>query len=101
MIQLHNLELRPRFAQQLLRAPRVRAPALAEDHDGVLVDEGLRLGLCGRHAGGGAEEATDEERNFDGSKFLLCRFDKLDVVDFVCVVWIFGLFAVVRRVLFR
>lgn len=35
--------------QSLLACAAVRAVALREDHDGILVDEGLGLLLCGFH----------------------------------------------------
>lgn len=61
LVQLDREELGSAVAQQLLGGLAVWAVALAEDGDGVLVDDGLHLGLCGGH-GGGAVGATEEAR---------------------------------------
>lgn len=63
LIQLDGIELCAARAQQLLRLAAVRAVALAEDGDGVLVDDGLDLCFCGGHGGGAVgprEEAREE-----------------------------------------
>lgn len=68
LIQLNRKELGATLAQQLLRGAAVRAVRLAEDGDGVLVDDGLHFGLGGRHGGGrgGAREEAAEEGYFGG-----------------------------------
>ena len=68
MIQLKHLVLCADAAQQLLGRLAVGAVALAEDGDGVVVDDALGLGLCGGHGAGawGAVEEAGEEGNFGG-----------------------------------
>ena len=61
-IQLHEKILRPFLAQQRLGRLAVRAVALAEDDDGVVVDDGLGLGLCCGHGGGGGAGAEAAEQ---------------------------------------
>lgn len=66
LVQLNGVELGTLVAQQLLCLAAVGAVRFREDGDGVLVDDGLNLGLCGGHCGwtgGAAEEAADEEGN--------------------------------------
>jgi len=60
LIQLDSEKLGPLLAQQLLGSFAVRAITLAEDGDGIVVDDLLRFGFGGRgHGGGygGAEES--------------------------------------------
>jgi len=60
LVQLDGVELGALLAQQLLGGFAVRAVALAEDGDGVVVDDLLRFGLGGGNHGGrygGAEES--------------------------------------------
>jgi hypothetical protein len=68
LVELDDVRLDAQLAQQLLRSLAVRAVALGEDGDGILVDNGLRLGLCCRHGAGtwGAVEEAREERNGGG-----------------------------------
>jgi len=67
LIQLNRIKLGAALTQQLLRRLAVRAVALAEHRDGVLVDDALHLGLGRRHAGWGqgprSEQAADEGGN--------------------------------------
>jgi hypothetical protein len=65
LIQLNRIKLCAALAQQLLRLATVRAVALAEDGDGVLVNDALDLGLGGGHGGGrgGAREVAAQEGN--------------------------------------
>lgn len=66
LVQLNGIELRTTVAEQLLCLTAVGAVRLGEYGDGVLIDDGLHLGLCRRHcgrAGGAAEEAADEVGN--------------------------------------
>lgn len=49
LVQLVHLELGAGALQGLLAGAAVRAVALGEHHDGVLVDERLGLGLCCFH----------------------------------------------------
>lgn len=61
-VQLDDIRLRARRAQGGFGGLAVGAVGLAEDGDGVVVDDLLRFGLGGRHCGwtgaaaGGAEE---------------------------------------------
>jgi hypothetical protein len=68
LIQLDSIKLCAALAQQLLGLAAVWAVALAEDGDGVLVNDGLDLGLCGGHGGGrgGAREVAAQEGNGGG-----------------------------------
>lgn len=68
LVQLNGVELCAAVAQQLLGLATVWAVRLGEDGDGVLVDDGLDLGLCGGHCGGrgGAREEVTQEGNFGG-----------------------------------
>jgi hypothetical protein len=68
LIQLNSIKLCTALAQQLLCLATVRAVALAEDGNGVLVNNGLDLGLCGGHGGGrgGAREVAAQEGNGGG-----------------------------------
>ena len=76
-VQLVHLELDALLAQQRLAGPAVRAVALAEHHDRIVVDHRLRLLLRGGHGGRAgrrrrrgkeaAREEAAEERNFGGS----------------------------------
>lgn len=68
MVQLNGEELCATLAQELLCLAAVRAVGLAEDGDGVLIDDGLDFGLGGRHGGGagGAVKEAREERNGEG-----------------------------------
>lgn len=58
LVQLNGEELCAVVAEQLLGGAAVGAVGFAEYRDGVLVDDGLDLGLGGRHGGwaGGARE---------------------------------------------
>jgi hypothetical protein len=69
LVQLDSVELCAAVAQQLLGLAAVWAVRLGEDGDGVLVDDGLDLGLCGGHCGGrgGAREEVTQEGNLGGS----------------------------------
>jgi len=49
LVQLVHLELGAGALQGLLAGAAVRAVALGEHHNGVLVDERLGLGLCRFH----------------------------------------------------
>lgn len=51
-VQLVDLEIRAEVLQRFLGGAAVWAVALAEDHDGVLLDEELGLCLCAGHDGG-------------------------------------------------
>jgi hypothetical protein len=68
LVQLNRIELGTALAQKLLCLAAVGAVALAEDGDGVLVNDGLDLGLCGGHGGGrgGAREVAAQEGNGGG-----------------------------------
>lgn len=59
LIKLNDVELGSGIAEELLRGAAVRAVALAEDGDGVLVDDGLNLLLCGGH-GAWADGAPED-----------------------------------------
>lgn len=52
LVELDGVELCAAVAQKLLGLAAVWAVRLGEDGDGVLVDDGLDLGLCGGHGGG-------------------------------------------------
>ena len=52
LVQFHQEEFGIFLAQQRLGGATIWAVALGEDHDIVLVDDLLSLGLCGRHAVG-------------------------------------------------
>ena len=52
LIQLNRKKLRALLTQQRLRLVAIRAVTLAEYRDGVFVNDGLNLGLCGGHCGG-------------------------------------------------
>ena len=65
LVQLENLKVGAEFGQQLLGRLAVRAVALAEDGDAVVVNDALGLALCCRHAcwtgwSGEREEGSDE-----------------------------------------
>jgi len=71
LVQLENLVVGAELGQQLLAGFAVRAVALAEDGDAVVVDDALGLGLGGGHAcwtgwSGEGEEGSDEGRNCGG-----------------------------------
>jgi hypothetical protein len=71
LVQLDSVKLRPSVREQFLRLVAVRAIALGEDGDGVLVDDGLHFGLGGGHCGGrggAAKEAAEEGGNGCGFK---------------------------------
>jgi hypothetical protein len=72
LIQLNRIKLCAALAQKLLCLAAVRAVALAEDGDGVLVNDGLNLGLGGGHGGGrgGAREVAAQEGNGGGVEWV-------------------------------
>jgi len=65
LVQLNGVKFCSLIREQLLRGAAVGAVGLAKDGDGVLVNDGLDLCLCGGHCGGagGAREERAEERN--------------------------------------
>ena len=86
LVQFDGVEFRARVGEQLLGVLAVRAVGLAEDGDGVLVDDGLDFCLCGGHCGGGgaagaAEEAADEGGNGCGFFLQERLLDKSDRVE--------------------
>ena len=77
LVQLNRVELGARFGQQLLGRLAVGAVGFGEDGDGVLVDDGLDLCLCGGHgcgAVGAAEEAREEGYGCGCEGRGLCKF---------------------------
>jgi hypothetical protein len=68
LVELDSEELCALVAQQLLCLAAVGAVALGEDGDGILVDDGLDLCLCGGHCGGtgSAREVAAQEENGGG-----------------------------------
>lgn len=71
LVQLENLKVGAELGQELLAGLAVRAVALAEDGDAVVVDDVLGLGLCGGHAcwtgwSGEGKEGSDEGRYCGG-----------------------------------
>ena len=69
LVKLKDVGLCAHLAEEALSGLAVRAVGLGEDGDGVLVDDGLDLGLCSGHCGGrgGAREEVTQEGNFGGS----------------------------------
>jgi hypothetical protein len=71
LVKLNDIRLDAQLAQKLLRSIAVRAVALGENSDGILVNDALRLGLCCRHGAGAwsAMEESCEEGNGGGLLF--------------------------------
>lgn len=76
LVELDGIELGAGLGEELLRGAAVRAVRLAEDGDGVLVDDALDFGLGCGHGGwrGGAREEVTQERNGGGLEAEACSW---------------------------